>query len=245
MYVRACITWLASGARSCGIVSWARRVAMVSRSGVGSRRSQSSSSVRWLARRRDCPSADLLVTEDGVEVDYTSNELQGVLAGILHGNGNYAERILGGVCWFAHPLLQEAREVCAGALSRRIHRHYRGFGGRQLLEATEKKTAKKALYVLRTALTGAHVLMTGNVVSDLTVLMDEHGFGTARELVQRKLAGERIALGGSDADHWLSEGARALALLDNAVARSVLPTDPANEAAVERWLLDVRKRNWA
>jgi len=31
----------------------------------------------------------------GVEVDYSSNELQHVLKGVLGGNGNYLERILG------------------------------------------------------------------------------------------------------------------------------------------------------
>src|SRR5688572_17061039 len=31
---------------------------------------------------------------DGVELDYSSNELSGVLRGVLKGNGNYIERIL-------------------------------------------------------------------------------------------------------------------------------------------------------
>src|SRR3954462_3807698 len=32
---------------------------------------------------------------EGVEIDYTSNELSGALRGMLKGNGNYLERILG------------------------------------------------------------------------------------------------------------------------------------------------------
>src|SRR5215471_7192024 len=32
---------------------------------------------------------------DGVDIDYSSNELGGVLAGIVYGNGNYVERVLG------------------------------------------------------------------------------------------------------------------------------------------------------
>src|SRR4051794_36384173 len=42
--------------------------------------------------REDAPTDRLEVLE-GVEVDYTSNELQGVLVGVLGGNGNYLERI--------------------------------------------------------------------------------------------------------------------------------------------------------
>src|SRR3954471_6546987 len=34
---------------------------------------------------------------DGVELDYGSNELSGVLRGCMKGNGNYLERILGSV----------------------------------------------------------------------------------------------------------------------------------------------------
>src|SRR5262245_49196303 len=40
--------------------------------------------------------ANRLEVIDGVEVDYTSNEIKPVLLGILQGNGNYIERVLGG-----------------------------------------------------------------------------------------------------------------------------------------------------
>ena len=40
---------------------------------------------------------DRLEFIDGVEIDYTSNEISGVLSGILAGNGNYIERVLGAI----------------------------------------------------------------------------------------------------------------------------------------------------
>ena len=40
-------------------------------------------------------SVESLKVVDGIEVDYSSNEIQPVLKGILHGNGNYIERVLG------------------------------------------------------------------------------------------------------------------------------------------------------
>src|SRR5258705_12236183 len=41
------------------------------------------------------PSASRLEIVDGVEIDYTSNELQMALTAVLSGNGNFAGRILG------------------------------------------------------------------------------------------------------------------------------------------------------
>src|SRR3954471_5455100 len=40
--------------------------------------------------------AERLEVVDGVELDYTSNELGHVLLGVLKGNGNYIERFLSG-----------------------------------------------------------------------------------------------------------------------------------------------------
>src|SRR4051812_600927 len=104
---------------------------------------------------------------DGVEIDYTSNELAQALAGILGGNGNYIERALGRMV--AHPsaLLAELRPLTQRSLSRRVHRHYRGFAMNQLRFVEKEPTAKKLLYVLRTTLTGIHLLETGELESDL------------------------------------------------------------------------------
>src|SRR6476659_5439480 len=41
------------------------------------------------------PTVDRAEILDGVEIDYTSNELAHALSGILAGNGNFLERVLG------------------------------------------------------------------------------------------------------------------------------------------------------
>src|SRR3954451_14933029 len=41
------------------------------------------------------PTVDRAEILDGVEIEYTSNELAHALAGILAGNGNFLERVLG------------------------------------------------------------------------------------------------------------------------------------------------------
>ncbi len=98
---------------------------------------------------------------DGVEIDYTSNELAHALSGILNGNGNFLERVLGRMTAATSPLLDELRPVTQRSLSRRVHRHYRGFAQNQLRFLEKEPTAKKLLYVLRTTTTGIHLLETG------------------------------------------------------------------------------------
>ncbi|WP_394821297.1 DNA polymerase beta superfamily protein [Pendulispora albinea] len=71
------------------------------------------------------------------------------------------------------------------SLSRRVHRHYRGFAQNQLRFAQKEPTAKKLLYVLRTALTGIHLIATGELEADLTRLMDRYGLADAAALLER------------------------------------------------------------
>jgi uncharacterized protein len=183
---------------------------------------------------------------DGVEIDYSSNELQPVLVGILQGNGNFIERILSRFVLRSSPEHEALRPLVRRSLSRRLHRHYRGFASGQLREWEKDgfRSAKKLLYVLRTALTGAHALLTGEIETDVTLLLDEHGFGAARELVQAKRRGERTELPSAMADRWKVEVARAFETLDAALARSVLPEEPQNVREIETWLVSLRRRGF-
>ena len=123
--------------------------------------------------------AERLEVIDAVEIDFSSNELHGVLKSILLGNGNYVERVLGHLQPQVTAELEALRPLVKAVLSRKLHRHYLGFGRSQLheWEKTGFRSAKKLLYVLRTTLTGVHALRTGEIQTDLTELMG--GFGSA------------------------------------------------------------------
>jgi predicted nucleotidyltransferase len=181
-----------------------------------------------------------------VEIDYTSNEIQGVLAGIIAGNGNYAERILGSLLLVSSPENDSLLPLVERALSRRMYRHYFGFASNQMKEVEEKESvaAKKVLYVLRTALTGTHLLLTGKLVTDLTKLIDEYGFGDARDLIAAKSRGERTALEPLVLLRWKKDLERTFSILEDALERSVLPEEAPNRPQLERWLLDLRRRNF-
>jgi predicted nucleotidyltransferase len=194
-----------------------------------------------LARPR--ASFDRMEILDGVEIDYTSNELQMALAGLLAGNGNYLERVLGATALRTDPLLDELRPLAKRNLSRQVHRHYRGFAMSQLYEAQRgPTTAKQVLYVLRTALTGTHLLRTGELVTDLSRTCDAYGLSDAHGLIAAKRAGERVVLTEADRSRWLDRLGAVLARLDDAVERSPLPEAPTHGDALNAWLVEVRKR---
>ncbi len=190
--------------------------------------------------------AERLEVIDGVEIDFSSNELHGVLKSILLGNGNYLERILGHLQPTTTPELEALRPLVKATMSRKLHRHYLGFGRSQLheWEKTGHRSAKKLLYVLRTTLTGAHALTTGEVVTDLTQLMDAYGLGEARALIEQKTRGEKIELPDALAAEWKARAGKAFEHLDAALGSSVLPDEPSanSVAALEGWLLELRRQ---
>jgi len=190
--------------------------------------------------------AERMEVVDGVEIDYSSNEIGAVLAGILQGNGNFIERILSPLLLVRSFEHEELASLVRGAICRRVHRHYEGFARSQRheLEKAERKTAKKVLYVLRTALTGAHALRTGEIVTDLRRLVDEHGLGDVHALIERKREGERIALTESEVAHWTGRLALAFEVLSNARAKTTLPEEPQNAPALDAWLVALRRKNF-
>jgi predicted nucleotidyltransferase len=178
---------------------------------------------------------------DGVEIDYTANEVAHAIGGILNGNGNFIERVLGRAALVETPELVELRPLVRATLCRRVHRHYRGFATNQL-EALEKTpTVKRLLYVLRTALTGTHLLRTGEMETDLRPLADAYELREIHELVERKRAGENTAADPTLLDAWRDRLTSAVERLDAARERSVLPEEPRDVHALEAWLVALRR----
>jgi hypothetical protein len=190
------------------------------------------------------PHASRVAIVHDVEVDYTSNEIGPVLTGILTGNGNYIERFLGDLVLYSTPSLDELRPLIRVALSRRVHRHYRGFATQQrtAFEGADHPTAKKLLYVLRTALTGVHLLRSAEVVTDLRRLLDEYDLARGHHLIDIKRAGERVQLDRQLIDEWRPALDLLFERLDRARAESALPEEPSGAADLDAWLVDHRLR---
>lgn len=191
--------------------------------------------------------ASRLETIEGVEIDYASNELGQVLGGIVKGIGSFYERILGMWPVQESPELAELRPLVVRSVSRRVHAHYRGFATSQYHDAqqTPTPTAKNVLYILRTALTGAHLLASATLCTDLEEVAGYYGFEHVRELLAIKREGERTPLAPEVARRWLVEAERAMALLDRSMERSSLPDEPPNVAELEDYLIARRREHFA
>jgi uncharacterized protein len=188
--------------------------------------------------------AERLEVLDGVEVDYSSNELGHVLRGVLKGNGNYVERFLSGYLVSSTPEAEELVALVQSSLSRRLHRHYQGFAIQQHQEWERggRASAKKLLYVLRTGLTGVHVLREREIVTDVTRLLGRYGLGDAAVLVDQKRRGERTELPAAMRVAWGTRVGEVFALLDRAAVESLLPAESPNASQLEAWLVDARLR---
>jgi hypothetical protein len=182
------------------------------------------------------PTVDRAEITLGVEIDYTSNELAHALSGMLAGNGNFIERVLGSLAMQSSTLHDELRPLVKRALSRRVHKHYRGFAQNQLRFAEAEPTAKKLLYVLRTAMTGIHLLETGELETDLTRLMPD-----AMPLIERKRSGERVAIDRALLDEWRPRIDGLFTRLDRARDASPLPEESQNTSELRDWLVATRR----
>ncbi len=191
------------------------------------------------------PTANRLEVLDGVEIDYTSNELSVCVRGLLKGDGNMLERVFS-QAWVGDrdARLEGLAEHARATLSQRLHRHYHGFARSQFkaVQDAERPSAKRVLYVLRTALTGTHLLLEQACEPDLTRLNDQYGFPEVDELVQHKQRGERQPLDDDAAKTATAALTRAFDTLDDALRRSPLPAEPPAEAVagLEAWLVETR-----
>lgn len=192
-----------------------------------------------LGLRAECPPIEHTEIIEGVELDYSSHELGMVLGGVLKGNGNFIERILGHLLLVGSPALAELQPLVQASLSRRVHHHYRGFAVNQRREADKTRRAKKVLYVLRTTLTGTHLLLTGELVTNLQDLAPTYGFAID-DLLEAKSHAEKQALDDLGFDDAVVQMDRAFGILEAAYDRSVLPAEAPNAPALDAWLVQTR-----
>ena len=202
---------------------------------------------RAMVSLRPPPDAiDFLGDFEGLEIDYTSHELAAAIRLLLKGNGNILERILSPFQLLEDDTSTELQALARGAVTQRFFHHYRGFFGRMCQDwrAAQPKTVKGILYAYRSALTGIHLLRTGECVGDVTLLAPRYGFPQVPELVARKARGrehgELAAVTGFDGDLERLE-----TLLESARSESALPLEAPNVDALDDFLVRVRRLRFA
>jgi predicted nucleotidyltransferase len=182
---------------------------------------------------------------EGVEIDYTSHELATALRLLLKGNGNVLERILSPFQLLNTGAAAELQGLAQGAVSQRFFHHYRGFFGRMCRDwrAAQPKTVKGLLYAYRSALTGIHLLRTGQCLGDVNLLAPTYGFPQVADLVALKARGpehgELAMTAGFEPDLGRLE-----VLLEAAHSESQLPQEAPNEDALDDFLIRIRRERF-
>jgi uncharacterized protein len=185
------------------------------------------------------------VIED-VELDYSSNELGLALRGAIKGNGNFLERFLGELALGGDADMRaRARTIVQPLLSRRVAHHYRGFAKSQLRAFDDSPTAKRALYVIRTAATGRCLLARGELVTDVNRMPELVPDGID-ELLAIKRTGEKSPLPPDVAASWRAKLVGTIEGIEAGYPGSVLPDEPPAEAlaAADAWLREIRHAHW-
>ncbi|MCB9604275.1 MAG: nucleotidyltransferase domain-containing protein [Sandaracinus sp.] len=186
---------------------------------------------------------DVLVDFEEVEHDLTTHEAAKALGLLARGNGNVLERLLSPLQLVASDDVEALRELARGAMSTRFAPHYRGFFQGVMREHAREPKVKSMLYAYRTALTGVHLLRTGELEMDLRPLADRYGFPELHALVETKRRGEeKGALDPEDDARHRARWPELESMLAAALERSSLPHDVPNRDAMSAWLVERRLR---
>jgi predicted nucleotidyltransferase len=187
-------------------------------------------------------SIDAITEFDGIEIDYTSHELGFALKLLLQGNGNILERILSPFQVVRSDRREWLQGLTRASVSRRFYRHYHGFFANMQAECRKvHKTAKHYLYAYRSALTGVHLLRTGECVLDVEVLARDYGFDAVGGLLEIKRGGteqQRV----NDVGRYEEDWPRLDALLNTAHRESTLPDNAPNADALSAFVIEERRR---
>jgi predicted nucleotidyltransferase len=177
----------------------------------------------------------------GREVEAVSHEAGKYLRLLCKHNGYVLEQILSPLVASGAEFLAALRPLARKCVTRHCFNHYRGFlrQQRKLFDREEVKRAKTLLYAYRVALTGVHLLETGEVESHLPTLNERFGLAFIPELIERKASAEFGTLSALDVSFHTAELDRWESRLNAAYEGSTL-TAEAPVAELDTFLVELR-----
>lgn len=179
---------------------------------------------------------------EGHQIDYSTVELGQASNRLLRGDGSILERIMAPRQLITGEDLRRLQKVTRGVICRRFNNHYRNFARGIIRDGDEleRYTVRHILGVYRMALTGVHLLRTGQIKLDLLDLARANRLARIEPLVRTYRDDPEAELEGNDP--WVNRIVNLHALLTEAADSSLLPVDPDNPGGLEEYLLDMRRR---
>ncbi|MFK7985800.1 MAG: nucleotidyltransferase domain-containing protein [Sandaracinaceae bacterium] len=184
---------------------------------------------------------DVLKDFEGVEHDLTTHEVGKALALLLRGNGNVLERLGTPLQVIETGDLEPLRALVPHALSRLVYGHYRGYFGGMCREHKRRPRAKSLLYAYRVALTGVHLLRSGEVRGDVQSNAHEYGVAGLDELIAIKREAEKGPLPDALDTFHRARWPELECALAEAREASELPAEPTGRDAIDAWLVARRR----
>lgn len=190
------------------------------------------------------PPQETITIEDQsiIDLDWVAHDFRKFARMMTHHNGYVLEQLFSPLVVVSTPAHQELIELGKGCVTRPTVRHYLGFfNGRRKRLAEPDPTVKHLLYAYRVLLTGIHLMQTGEVVANITVLNERFRLAEIDELVARKRVGaEKMALDARELEHHTRLLDRLEAELLQAHEVSQLPDEPASAAALDDFVVRLR-----
>jgi predicted nucleotidyltransferase len=191
---------------------------------------------------------------DGMEMDIVSHDVHKFFGLLLKKNGYVLEQLFSPLIISTTPEHDELKSIVRygtsgeGLITRHHSHHYFGFSDTQwkLFLKESPRRVKPLLYVYRVLLTGIHLMQTGEIEPNITVLNEEFRLNYIADLVARKVEGpEKSTLDDGDIDFYESEFIRLRSRLQQAFEDSPLPDTPSElgRAALNDLLVRVRIRS--
>lgn len=183
---------------------------------------------------------ELMDVVDGLEIDVVTYDLKKFCHLLLKKNGNVLEQLVSPWVVATTPEHEELRALAERCVCRHHVHHYRGMTKNRVGAFDDSRELKPLLYAFRAALTGIHLLRTGECQPNLAALAGDYGVGFVDELIERKAKGEHVTMKSGEADIWFPEIAALLVRLEEAFEASTLPEAPTVADAVDDFLVRVR-----
>lgn len=185
-----------------------------------------------------------MTVRDGFEVDLVSHDAKKFFRLMLKPNGLVLENVLSPWVIQTSDAHQRLIAIAPQCVTKRHAVHYLGLSKSQWRQckAQTPPRVKPLLYVYRALLCGLHLMQTGELQPDLSVLNDTlFHLPFIDDLLARKRSGdERGTAADLDLAFHEAEIARYQARLADASAASHLPDEPSAFDALNALLLDLR-----
>lgn len=180
---------------------------------------------------------------EGREIDLVTHDVRKFVRLVLKPNGYVLEQVLSPLVVLTTRAHEELATLALGCVTRGHSRHYLGFAESQwrLFMKEEPHRIKPLHYVFLVLLTGIHLMRTGEVEANLSVLNDSFGLPYLDDLIgQKRMSAEQTTLNEGHHSFFEGEFARLLGTLEDAARESSLPGEPGARPAMEDYLIRMR-----